>query len=210
MFMMKLKKTIPAHLICLLLLLSAFAAAPVLAQDEIDTGYVSWSPDGALIAFATGKAVEIHDAKTLRLLNTIPLSKQALNEAVWSPDGKKLAVPNGADLEIWQDAAHPDSAKKLLTYQYYADDNPPRPQGKLHELIWSPNGKQIAMGLGEFVEIVQTDSGKRLRRFHGGEFIWTLAWSSDNRLAVGGDYSFVRIFDPNTGTHLTTEEKIKN
>ena len=171
----------------------------VLSGHLGSVGSLAWSPDGSLLASASGD-YDAHDY-TARLwkANGTPLALLSAHTAevytlAWSPDGKLLATGGGdGTVRLWQ----PDGTliKTLNSV------------GTVFGLAWSPDGKVLASGssVGSGKNAVEfwTAEGVLLRTLYtddtGGKF-YNVAWSPDGQFIAAGaiDYKLWR----NDGTEI--------
>jgi Ni2+-binding GTPase involved in maturation of urease and hydrogenase len=136
-----------------------------------------WSPDGALLATAVDRRVQIWTAEGA-LANSTEALPAAVGCLAWSPDGGRLAVGTaGAVIMLGRDAAPLDE-------DLHADGVPLC-------LAWAPEGQRLACGLLER-EIALWDVEDRRCERLGGYMrkIRELGWSADGSwLATGGGQS---------------------
>ncbi len=172
----------------------------VVAQDSPFTPFVAWNPNGQYLAVGHGTALSILNATTMQVLNTFTGLSYQETSADWSPDGNRLALVNGADVEIWQHPWDSALANKMLTYGYYNDLTPPRLKQEVEpveSVIWSPDGTQVAVNIGGAVYLVNAQTGIRVKRIVGDwENIPNLDWSNDGRLVLANWNPFAYVVDP--------------
>ncbi len=192
---------------------SATMVSPTLQVRSIvlsgHLGWVSqlaWSPDGKILASASGDYIA-HDY-TARLwkadgtaLAVLSAHTAEVYALAWSPDGKILATGAGdGTVRLWQ-----SDGALVKTLQS---------EGTVFDLAWSPDGKILTSGssVGEGKNAVQFWSvdGELLKTRYtdqtGGKF-FNVAWSPDGRFIVAGaiDYKLWRsdgteIFHYTSGT----------
>jgi len=165
---------------------------PISTQSIVLTGHtgpvtkLSWSPDGSLLASASGDFQSTDDSIRIwrsdgRLAYELNGHTQPVTGLAWSPDGNTLASSSLDDtIRLWSKAG-----TFLKTLQGHA--------GNVFAVAWSPDGKVLASGsIVNFInptvqlwdqagQIVQTLSTS----FSGGKF-YNLAWSPDGKYLVGG------------------------
>jgi WD40 repeat protein len=170
------------------------------AQSFVLGPFISWHPDGTMLALAHETTLQIIDADTMTVLNTITDIQVGNNGSAWSPDGTMLAVIDEYDVQIWSQPWDPVLAQHLTTYQYYADRTPPEPSFSVYSVVWSPNGDYVASTLGRSLDIWQSTTGIRLHRVSGDwGIILDTEWTPDNRLALSSNDSYIAILNPDMG-----------
>jgi hypothetical protein len=177
-------------------------AAPVLTLDTQDVVWsLSWSPDGARLATATDKHIEVWDARIGEKLLTLTLeSGEQFHSVAWSPDGKRIAtgsfdlsskdIHNAGHWALW-DAG---TGKNLVTV------NVSSWQSVI--VAWSPDGKRLATAsAGGGPTVWDPDKAVSLLSTNGPG-VWGLAWSPEGkRLATSGD-DFIKVWDADSGKEL--------
>jgi WD40 repeat protein len=120
---------------------------------------------------------------------------RSLNDAAWSPDRKTIVSVHGqsfgttGSLRFW-DA---ESGKLMKVIE--------KPKIIMWKSLYSPDGKWIAIGEHEAIQIYDTTTLQPTQHFEGmSSFVENLAWSPDStRLASGDDHGMVRIWDVPSG-----------
>jgi WD40 repeat protein len=165
------------------------------AQEPTQTPYISWSPDGDMLALGSGTSVQVVDSVTMQVLNTLTDLGRQTTEAVWNSSSTRLAMKTRDGLEIWQTPEDPNSAQIVLSIPGYT--------GIVRGISWSPDNSQLAAANDEVVDLWNTMTGENIRSITANcGIVEALVWTTDNRLALACDDSSVRIIDPN-GQMLT-------
>jgi WD40 repeat protein len=147
-------------LVLILVILSPQMGQAQEREDEpSNIASLRWSPDGSMIAIASGgnrcplqSMIKILDSQTTELLRTITIDCQ-LTGIDWSPDGTKLAVSSIDTLgaRVWDI----QTGQLLMTIQ---DGG----QG-LTDIKWRPNGLELAVAAGSnTISLIDPDSGERV------------------------------------------------
>jgi WD40 repeat protein len=160
---------------------------------------VAYSPDGRLMASATGSRFEgtiagevlVWDATTGNPLLTLPSPTGGVYAVAFSPDGKRLASA-GFDrvVRIWDIA----SGKESRTLKGHARE--------VWGVAFSPDGRLLASaGLDNTVRLWDAASGAAVRTLgHHTNHVWSVAFSPDGkRLVTTGDDLVVRVWDVTAG-----------
>lgn len=142
-----------------------------------EIGMVSWSPDGARLAWT-------REDETLRVSLSGDVGRgefagAAVRAAVWSPDGASLACV-GDDVRI----KHTATWQTGTVFAQHSALFPARPL----VAAWSPDGKKIASGGTDRRVLVWLASSGRVRyelRDHAGD-ICQLSWAPDGRHLLSG------------------------
>jgi WD40 repeat protein len=167
---------------------------------------LAWSPDGGILASASGDYLAHDQTARLWKADGTPLAVLSAHTAevyalAWSPNGKILATGAGdGTVRLWQ-----SNGALLKTLKSV---------GTVFGLSWSPDGKILASGSsvisGQNTVQFWTAAGELLRARYtdqtGGKF-YNVAWSPDGRFIAAGavDYKLWRsdgseIFHSTAGT----------
>jgi WD40 repeat protein len=161
---------------------------------------VAWSQDSAKLAVVVGRgapaSVKVIELATDEVLWT---GFTYVISLAWSPDGTRLALGLGrfmgdgtATTVAVVDGVTGQGQPGFLT-------GSTRPTGPVHSLAWSPDGKRLASGNGEFIASNITDvsdftariwdvaSGQPVRMFRSfADSVKVVVWSPDGKMLVTG------------------------
>ena len=151
---------------------------------------ISWSPDGAKIAYS----YQLFDTVHIYFMNTDGSNQtqigQSLSDSccpVWSPDGTKLALEHNDDdgyTDIYTVNANGSNLRNLTENNVGANDFGP---------TWSPDGTQIAFVTYRnddwFLYTMSADGSNPAQLSPGAGFFQNLRWSSD-----GDKVAFIKDF----------------
>jgi WD40 repeat protein/tRNA A-37 threonylcarbamoyl transferase component Bud32 len=141
---------------------------------------LGWSPAHSILAATTHVGrLYTWDIGTGRLLKNIEAHKNGVGSLSWSPDGKRIATASSV-VRVW-DAT---SGKCLHTFDKWAG-----------LVAWSPRGKALAYAAGDGLEIVEPETGKRLKTVKAQLIHGTLTWSPDGNILAAGSHGSVYLFD---------------
>ncbi len=174
----------------------------LLHRHRDDVRAVAWSPDGRLLASASGTepTLLLWDVESERPTGR-PLA--GTSAGMWgiafSPDGQRLAAgtADGAVL-VWDVYAPPGEPMRLV------DES--RPAGEVYAVAWSPDGRVVAAARAD--QKIQlwdlAEQGAGAAMFAGAEdYLKSLAWSpAGDELAAGGMDKKVRRWDVATGQQI--------
>lgn len=159
---------------------------------------IAYSPDGTILAVATGNGIWLYDAQTGQELAQCAGHIGKVFNIAFRPDGETLAsVAGGQDQSIRMWDVH--TGKNLRTFKFQAWD-----------VAFSPDGKTIVCGGSSHkVYLLDADTGKRIRTFTGHKgydyHVQDVAFSPDGKTIAGkGSGNTVILWDANTGKLLQT------
>jgi WD40 repeat protein len=164
---------------------------------------VAWSPDSKWLAagFITdvNSIIQIWDAESFELVNSIENNLVINLPIAWSPDSRKIAVAAGvntSDVLVWDitDTHHP-----LLTLEGHSV--------AVYDIQWSSNGSYILSSAEDStVRLWDASTGIQIFNVHTSAPLISVAWSPDNRLFAFTDGQTIHIYNT---THLTKQATLQ-
>ena len=135
---------------------------------------VAWSPDGKLLAAATGPTIAVYTKDGKQLWNHT--TRGPVWCVAWSPDGARLAAGSRGGIVYVFD----QSGELLWSYQtsYWVES-----------VAWSPDGARLAAGSGGGIVYVFYTNGMLLWSYETGGLVRSVAWSR-----VGGKLAIASIY----------------
>jgi WD40 repeat protein len=141
---------------------------------------ITWSPNGVNIVTGTDNGdIDIWNALTGQLIETIPAHTSTITSIEWSPNGNQIASA-GADntIKIW-DAW---TGLPLLTLQGHANI--------INNLVWSPDSSRLASASNDgTVRIWDAATGEQISIFQYEGRVYTVDWSPTGDYVVFGGSS---------------------
>lgn len=149
-----------------------------------------------MIALSSGTSTRIIDTANNQTLNIVNDLKQPVTAPTWSPSGDELAIPDGNQVQIWQQPWSSQNAHLIQTLRY--DDI-----FYVSAMAWSPDGKQIAVAKGgDSVDLWDAETGQLNLSFSAHkDTVLQIAWRPDGKqvATVGRDF-WVKIWNMPAGT----------
>jgi Tol biopolymer transport system component len=154
------------------------SALTFLATLDTAGSISSWSPDGNQVTYVswTPEALAAGEPPTIWLANRDGSNQKLLtfgDDALWSPTGEWIAVLRwpytSGDLDVSQVyLIRPDGSDGHLLLE----NTPP-----VRELVWSPNGNQLAMSTGDL--LIVDIATQEIRRIDLDFNVRCTGWSPD-------------------------------
>ncbi|KAF8534301.1 WD40-repeat-containing domain protein [Trichophaea hybrida] len=159
---------------------------------------VAYSPDGHLLASASGKIIRLWDPNTGGLLGTLEGDSGHLCAVAFSPDGQLLASASlDNTVRLWD----PTTGGLQSTLEGHSDS--------VWGVAFSPDGQLLASASSDnTVRLWDPTTGGLLGTLEGHSYsVWGVAFSPDGQLlASASSDNTVSLWDPTTGGLLGTLE----
>jgi WD40 repeat protein len=181
-------------------ILHSFGGSSLIFSNGVN--HVAFSPDIRYILVSNGKTQKLWEIATGREIRTFTkhsedLSKDFLNNAVFSPDGQHiLTVGSDKTLRLW----NVTTGRELRTFAENSAGFP---------VAFSPDGRYILSGSGSVdktLKLWDVATGKILRTFAGhSDAVFSVAFSPDGRYVLSGsEDKTLKLWDVATGRELRT------
>ncbi|MBN1428459.1 MAG: PD40 domain-containing protein [Anaerolineae bacterium] len=141
------------------------------------SGFLTYSPDGAMLASAHDRQVDVLLTSSGEKIHTVTLDKVIPSALRWSPDGTKIAVATIPEDAIWYtgyDREHPEAKSpsgEVLVWDVQSNEMVATLKGILglpYSVAWSPNGREIVAGFNvDTLGIWNVADGKLVRWLYG-------------------------------------------
>ena len=186
------------------------AEITVLKQPGRGYGKIAFSPDGNVLACATGNngrgEVQLWDKATGQLVTTLPASTN-ISSLFFSQDGTKLACAGSfGRVHVWE--ISPETPPVLVTDIRLYFDN----WSDLWLTELSPDGRFLAITIPNWqdkdfpIQLWDGQTGERLHTLKGHKrAVTALTFSPDSKTLVSGDeYETLRVWDTESGNLQST------
>ena len=161
---------------------------------------VAFSPDGQLLAVASGIGVWLYDVGTSRERALLTGHRRAVNAVAFSPDGTILASGSWNEIRLWDVA----TGENVATVAGHTSE--------VYSVAFSPDGKTFASAGGEFqdytVRLWDVATGENIATLEGHtRSVVSVSFSPDGAiLASGSGDHTVKLWDIATKTNIATLE----
>jgi len=186
----------------LIIVFLVISTLPTQTQDE-ETLYVSWSPDGSMIALTDGQSnVSILDSFSLETMNVLNGFDNIGGKVEWSPDGLRIAIVDSDEIEFWSSPWSPSELNQDYIY-IHLDTNGNRIVGRGINIIqWEPSlGGELAYVMLDRIRIINTISGNTISEYTAPywDLIFEMVWYSPERILTANITREIARIDALTG-----------
>ncbi len=101
----------------------------------------------------------------------------------WSPDGTKIAIGGTQGIDLY------DTKSMIVSPLEHT-------KGSISPITWSPNSSKLAgVQQDEHGIFIWNANGELLGTLQGDTYIWSIAWSMDNRVLAIGEWKRIELWD---------------
>jgi small GTP-binding protein len=166
---------------------------------------VAWTPDNQVLALGDyyDYTIRLWNHETGKSLRVLMGHTGVINSIAWSPDGNIIA--SGSDdntICLW--GVETSKTLRILmkpTFRIW-NDYVGKPLSYVESVAWSPDGRTICSGSGDYtVRLWNVKTGREIRKCKGHRWsVYSIAWSPDGQyIASGSGDKTVRIWNSKTG-----------
>ena len=163
---------------------------------------MAYSPDGTRLAVATPIGIWIYDSQTGREVDILQGHTREIRGIAYAPDGRTLASSSGSGADV--DLLADDTL--ILWDTVSGTPKATLPGSGAYSIAFSPDGKTIATGGYEYIQLWDAVSGEPTASFQteSNIVIENLAFSPDGKTIATASTADIRLWDVATATHKAT------
>ena len=175
------------------------------AKSRLGKGKIvdmAYSPDGTRLAVATSIGIWIYDSQTGREVDILQGHTREIRGIAYAPDGRTLASSSGGGDDVFILA----DDTLILWDTVSGTRKAALPSSGAYSIAFSPDGKTIATGGYEDVQLWDAVSGEPTASFQteSNIVIENLVFSPDGKTIATGGTADIRLWDVATATHKAT------
>lgn len=159
--------------------------------DKVSVICLGWTSDGKWIIDAGSGVISFIDPQKMpNVDHKITLSGEIPTSMAISSTNDNLYVLIKAKIDVYNISTQ----KLVISYPV---------SGGVHSIALSPDGKYLALGiLDNKVQLIDPATGSVLRNFRSSYGGWSVAFSPDSHIVVGGNTQGALMWESGTGTWL--------
>ena len=175
--------------------LSAIREIATLKGHKSTINYVSWNPDGTMLATASDdNAARIWDVVSGDLISVLTGHSNPIEHLAWNPSGTMLATASiDSTARLWDI----ENGSLIAVLRGHED--------RVSDIAWNPSGTKLAaVSYDKTLRIWEASAGKELLTIRGhSEWVNTVAWSPDGtKIATASADNTARLWDAVTGNNI--------
>ena len=159
---------------------------------------ISPAADRLAVASSDGAALEVRDVDGGGVIATIPRAASEFG-AIFSPGSSYVLVMHGSTVSAWQLHAGASSKELWKLEAAYPDDTPVAAKALRPLAAFSPDEKTVAVIDRTSVRLLDTATGRQIRRFEHDLAVRHIAFSGDGRRLASASGNTGSIFALLTG-----------
>lgn len=148
------------------------------ASEPLRARWVSYSPDGKILATADDLSVQLRESETLKVVRTLDVARGDGGPVVFAPEGRAFAVQGSGTAPVWFQGEK-EPRYRLGTH----------PRDTVQTLAFTADQQMVTLSREGVVSLRDPRTGKERASFQlPGKAPWMCAVSPDGLLIAGGNY----------------------